>query len=107
MNVTMPTVGWNRQFGDRNISVDLRRLVSNSFTLDAREHTYIFSFLREGKTYRLLIGGIVGVVALSIYHYFIIVFDFYSYSVIKISLFISRRDCGVVSPGSGHWRPGI
>lgn len=34
MNVTMPTVGWNQQFGDSNISVDLSRTVANSFTLD-------------------------------------------------------------------------
>ena len=34
INVTMPTVGWNQQFGDSNISVDLSRTVANSFTLD-------------------------------------------------------------------------
>ena len=38
MNVTMPTVGWNRQFGDRNISVDLRRTLANSFILDTSKY---------------------------------------------------------------------
>ena len=39
MNVTMPTVGWNRQFGDRNISVDLRRTLANSFILDTCKYS--------------------------------------------------------------------
>ena len=39
MNVTMPTVGWNKQFGENNVTVDLGRTLSNSFTLDTSEFT--------------------------------------------------------------------
>lgn len=34
-NVSMPTVSWNQEFGESNISVDLSRTVRNSFDIDA------------------------------------------------------------------------
>ena len=37
MNVTMPTVGWHRQFGGSNISADISRTMFNSFTLGTGE----------------------------------------------------------------------
>ncbi len=33
LNVSMPTVNWNREFGEANISVDLSRTVRNSFDI--------------------------------------------------------------------------
>ena len=32
-NVTMPTVTWSQQFGESNISVDVRRTLRNSFDI--------------------------------------------------------------------------
>ena len=34
LNISMPTVNWNREFGDANISVDLTRTVRNSYDID-------------------------------------------------------------------------
>ena len=33
LNVSMPTVHWNREFGESNISVDLSRTLRNSFDI--------------------------------------------------------------------------
>jgi len=37
----MPTVNWNRDFGETNISVELSRTARNSFDIDAGELVYI------------------------------------------------------------------
>ena len=33
-NVTMPAVSWNNRFGEQNISVDLGRMILNSFQIE-------------------------------------------------------------------------
>ena len=33
-NVTMPAVSWNNRFGEQNISVDLGRVILNSFQIE-------------------------------------------------------------------------
>ena len=45
LNVSMPTVNWNREFGETNISVDLSRTIRNSFDIST------------GKSYKLGISA--------------------------------------------------
>ena len=50
-NVTMPAVSWNNRFGEQNISVDLGRMILNSFQIEKGVVSYSICLYVHGAIF--------------------------------------------------------
>lgn len=55
-NVTMPAVSWNNRFGEQNISVDLGRVILNSFQIEKGVVSwFVYAYIGHNFAFHLYI----------------------------------------------------